>query len=98
MIHTMTQYDFLREWPESRRDQFSEEALVALFEFYERLGEDCGQPVEFDPIAICCDWTEWDDIDEFREQYALEVDSWSDVAGHTITIPLSGGAALVMAF
>ena len=37
-----------------RPQQFSYEALKTLFEYYEELGEN----MEFDPVAICCEWAE----------------------------------------
>ena len=41
----------------ARRDNFSREGLSLLFEFYDSIGE----PVEFDPISMCCDWSEYSD-------------------------------------
>lgn len=37
------------------RDQFSVDALEALIEFYDEFDEG----IECDPIAICCEWTEY---------------------------------------
>lgn len=47
-----------------REDQFSREALEALFDYYEQLSDDIGEPFDLDVIAICCDWSEehWSDI------------------------------------
>ena len=47
-----------------RKDQFSYDALCALFDYYEDLEEDTGEEIELDPIAICCEWSEghWEDI------------------------------------
>jgi len=39
------------------RDDFTREALALLFEYYDSIGE----PIEFDPIAMCCDWSEYSD-------------------------------------
>jgi hypothetical protein len=40
------------------RDAFSYEAITALFEWYDELSESCD--IEFDPVAITCDWSEYD--------------------------------------
>jgi hypothetical protein len=40
------------------RDAFSYEAITALFEWYDELSESCD--IEFDPVAIRCDWSEYD--------------------------------------
>lgn len=45
---------------EVRRDNFSWAGLEAIFEHLEQYEDDCGEEVEFDPIAICCDYSEHD--------------------------------------
>ena len=41
-----------------RGDQFSYEALNALFEYLEEYEQDCETEVELDVIALCCDYSE----------------------------------------
>jgi len=96
MISTLSECDFLNWWPESRRDQFSLEALRALFEYYEELADDCGTVIEYDPIAICCDWTEYDTPAEALEEYGLssftlEGQKWLEGYETTILRLDSGG-------
>ena len=43
---------------ELRREQFSRPALRRLFDWYEEQAEELQKPVEFDMIAICCEWRE----------------------------------------
>jgi len=43
---------------ETRKNQFSREALRELFGFYDQLAYDNQEPIEFDMIAICCEWRE----------------------------------------
>ena len=31
--------------------------------------DDCGMQLEYDPIAICCDYTEYNDWTEFKNDY-----------------------------
>ena len=50
-----------------RGDQFSYEALEALFDFYDGLGN-----FELDVIAICCEWTEYEKEEEALEAYNAE--------------------------
>ena len=49
-----------------RREQFSYEALGVLFEHY----EECFPDSELDVIAICCDWTEYESIEELQHAYS----------------------------
>ena len=55
MIMTLTVYDFRDLFNRVRSGYFSYEALGALFEYY----EECDEGKEFDPIAICCEWSEY---------------------------------------
>ena len=43
-----------------RESQFSREARRAIFEYLEELENDCGIEMEYDPIAICCEYSEYD--------------------------------------
>jgi hypothetical protein len=52
----MTETDFHNN--KFLRDVFSYEAITALFEWYDELSESCD--IEFDPVAITCDWSEYD--------------------------------------
>lgn len=61
-----------------RGEQFSYDALQALFDFYDGLGN-----FELDVIAICCDWTEYEnekealaacgaeDLDELKNKHFM---------------------------
>lgn len=46
------------------RDNFTREALALLFDYYDTIGE----PVAFDYVAMCCDWTEYSDPLEALEE------------------------------
>jgi len=52
-----------------RKNQFSHGALVALFQHMEDTEENCGEEVELDVIALCCEFTEYADLHEFNEAY-----------------------------
>jgi len=73
MFDTVTRNDFI-EWfrkSEQRKNQFTYEGLDALFDHLEEYEESTGEKIEFDPIAICCDYTEYKNIEEYKENYAL---------------------------
>lgn len=52
----MTETDFHNN--KFLREAFSYEAITALFEWYDELSE--SGDIEFDPVAITCDWSEYD--------------------------------------
>lgn len=51
-----------------RENQFSYEALRALFDYLEELEQDCEQGIELDVIALCCEYSEIEqDSQEYKE-------------------------------
>ncbi len=73
MIQTINFYDFERGFEiYGRETQFSHYGLKALFDYFKQLEDDCDTPIEFDPIAICCEYAEYDNIAEFWLDYDQE--------------------------
>ena len=73
MIQTINFYDFERGFQlHGRENQFSPSGLRALFDYFEDLEEDAGYSLEFDPVAICCEYIEYENIEEFWCDYDQE--------------------------
>lgn len=53
-----------------RGEQFSYDALKAIFEYIEDYERDAGEETELDVIAICCEFSEMSE-DEFRNSYTI---------------------------
>ena len=54
------------------KDNFSYEGRKALFDYLEELEDDTGEKIEFDPIALCCEYSEYENIQEFWNDYDKE--------------------------
>ena len=54
----MTLFDFLDEFKKIRPNNFSRDGLTALYNYLVELEEDMKEDFEFDPIALCCEYTE----------------------------------------
>lgn len=64
-------YEFA-EWlkqSDSYSNNFTFKGAKALQEYLEQLSDDIGENIEFDPIAWCCEFTEFKDWQEAYEQY-----------------------------
>jgi len=85
MKTTVTQSDFVSTFQryDESRDQFSYEARCALFDYYEQLEQDTGEEIEFDTVAICCDWTEYTSAVEAAEAYGWQADEPQDERSDT---------------
>ena len=69
MIRTINEYDFINAFKGMREDNFSNSGLIALYEYLEMLGDDLGQEIELDVIALCCEYAEYDNLEEFEADY-----------------------------
>ena len=72
MIDTISIYTFRRWFEDHRPNNFSYTGLTSLFEHLEQYEESTGEQIEFDPIALCCEYTEYDDLGEFHQNYDSE--------------------------
>ena len=89
MKQTVTEHEFIDGFRRcGREDNFSYEGRQALFEYFEQLEDDIGEEFEYDPIAICCGYTEYEDEDEIREAYGLA--DYEDINDYTYVIPVWG--------
>lgn len=81
MIQTITRSTFIDAFKTSneRKEQFSYNALVALFNYYEELEDSMGEQMELDVVAICCEWTEYETVREAYENYQDDYSElWDD--------------------
>jgi len=46
-----------------------------------------GEPVELDPIALCCEYTEYNDFEELQSQYP-DIKDMEDLSNYTTVIPV----------
>lgn len=110
VIQTLSKNSFVDAFKDSsRKDQFTYEALEAIFEYLDEYSIETGEPVEFDPIAICCEWSEapWEDI---ARDYSIDVSECDDEAAcieavsdylweNTVSVTqLSGGSFVFVQF
>tara|TARA_R100000656_G_C3917149_1_gene122099 strand:+ start:434 stop:769 length:336 start_codon:yes stop_codon:yes gene_type:complete len=62
-----------------RPDNFSYEGRKALFEYLDELdgavtdetGSNSCLGIKFDPIAICCEYSEYENLEEFNKDYSF---------------------------
>lgn len=99
MKKTINFYEFSRWFIQNRPNNFSRVGLQGLFDYLEEYEESTGESVEFDPIALCCEYSEYDSIAEFHLEYDHEnypdIDSIMD---YTQVIELGNGAFIIQQF
>jgi hypothetical protein len=78
IVQTLTKSSFIDAFKHSsRKDQFSYEALEAIFEYMEEYSANTGESIELDIVAICCEWSEshWSDI---ARDYSIDLNDFAD--------------------
>ena len=102
MIDTISLGRFQDWFQKHRPNNFSRAGQVALFYYFEEYEEDTGEQIEFDPIALCCEYTEYEDLDEFKANYTCEeyqdIEDWEGVNDYTITIPVGEKSFIIQNF
>ena len=89
MINTINKYEFSDAFHKmGRGKQFSYEGLDALFDYLEMLEEDIGEPIELDVISLCCEYSEYDNLKEFQNDYGDEYESIDDIENDTTLIKI----------
>ena len=99
MKDTMTEFSFCDWFQKSaeRKNQFSYEGLRALYEYLVNLEDDIGEEFEFDPIAWCCEYTEYESLKDFQEQHdKFDFECIDDIKEVTSVIEIDGSDRLIV--
>jgi hypothetical protein len=72
MKTTINEYEFASWFEKHRPNNFSYNGRKALYEMLKNYEDDTDEEIEFDPIAFCCEYTEYDDMEEFWKEYDKE--------------------------
>ena len=87
MKQTITEDEFIRAFDDyNRSENFTVAARRAMFEYFEEYEEDTGVEIDFDVIAICCEFSEYANEEEVRDYYGLEEDD--EIEDYTHVIPV----------
>jgi len=103
LVKTVSFSDFVEEFRNyGREDQFSYEGKKALYDYLNDLSEDIGEPTELDVIAICCDYTEYDSLEEFLNDYGYtigeDINDIEDIRDYTTVIPIDSQSFIIQSF
>lgn len=99
MKQTINKYEFSDAFVKmNRENNFSYEGRDALFNFLEEYEEATGEEMELDIIALCCDFTEYADIEEFQRDYGEEYETIEDIEQRTIVIPIDDESFIIQCF
>jgi hypothetical protein len=82
----------------NRENNFSYEGRKALFEYLEQYEQDTGTEVELDVIALCCEYSEYENLAEFQKDYGKEYESMKDIEDATQVIKIDDESFIIQQF
>lgn len=94
MKDTVTEYQFIDTMAQKQHG-FSYEGAKALFEYFEQYEQDTGEEMEFDPIAIRCDFDEYESLEDIKKSYQ-DIESLEDLQNHTTVIEIPNSDRLII--
>ena len=69
----------------NRESNFSYEGKGALYDYFDELSEDLLEDITIDIIAICVEYTEYENLKELQDNYN-DIESFEDLEDHTQVI------------
>ena len=79
--------DFMDAFEKMRPSNFTYEGLECLYYYLIDYEQDTATEIELDVIALCCDYSEYKNLDEYRKSYS-SINSIKDIQDATIYIPI----------
>jgi hypothetical protein len=99
MKETVTKYRFWSAFKAmGRENTFSWHGLNALFGYLEEYEESTGIEIELDVIGLCCEFSEYDGLDDFRFDYGSEYETMDDIERDTVVIPIDSRRFIIQTF
>ena len=79
--------NFIDAFEKMRPSNFTYEGLECLYNYLIDYEQDTGEEIELDVIALCCDYSEYKDLEEYRKNYS-SINSVKDIQDATTFIPI----------
>ena len=95
MKQTVYLEDFRKAFKDTRPNNFSNEGLIALYDYFQNLEDDIGEELDLDIIAVCCDYCEYKDFQELKSNY-LNIKTLDQLKERTEVIPIENSQGFIV--
>lgn len=96
MKQTVNFFQFCDSFSDTYKNNFSYKGKRALFDHLEQYEEETGEEIELDPVALCCEYSEYESLKDFQEQHGDEYKSLEDIEEQTLVIPIDGSERFII--
>jgi hypothetical protein len=97
IITTVSINDFHNAFAFIRPDNFTYEALDALYDYIYEVASMTGDTYELDVIGLCCDWSEYASFEELQKDYC-DIDTLEELDDKTMVLGLDNGGLVLQTF
>ena len=94
MKDTITAHQFVDTMAQAQHG-FTREGARALFEYFEQYEQDTGEEMELDPVAIRCNFDEYESLEDIKENYE-DIETLEDLQNHTTVIEIPNSDRLII--
>lgn len=84
MKKSINEYEFINGFKNSiYKNKFTYQGLQALFKYLEELERDIQEEIEFDLVSIACDYTEYENLEDIKKDYNIDIKTIEDLSDYT---------------
>lgn len=98
MKQSVNFYNFERAFKRCERENFSYDGLKALFSYLEEYEENTGEELELDVIALCCEFSEYDSLNEYNESYDKDHKTIDEIGEDTLLIKINDKSFIIQEY
>lgn len=88
IIETVSFNRFCDSFNGSYENNFTYEGKRALYDYLEQYAQDLSENIELDPVALCCEYTEYNNFEEFKKDYN-NIETMEELENNTTVIPVN---------
>ena len=90
MKQAMTKGTFIDAFLKSDtyKSNFSIDGLMTLYGYFEEYEDSTGEEIDFDMVAICCEYSEYSSLEEYNNDYSKEYKTIDEIENDTFLIPI----------
>jgi len=99
MKQTITERMFVDAFDDANRgSNFSVAGRRALFSFLTDCESNQRGEMALDVIALCCDFSEYQNLEEFQRDYGQDYETLADIERETFVIPVEDESFIIQCF
>jgi len=98
MISTVSFTDFCDSFSDTYKNNFTWEGKRALFDYLEEYEESTDEQLYLDPVALCCEFSEYEDLEDYNKQHGSEYETIDELEDETTVIRFGSDSFILADF